>query len=189
MMVAVALFMVVMVVALGALLTLSQSDLKAEVLKSAINNLNFSLDSMSRAIRTGTNYHCGGTFGTVTTIPQDCINGSNYLSFTTSGGIVVAYSFVPSGQCPAGYIGGCIERQVPSISLTPSPLTSPDVNVANSSMFYVIGSCSASGTGGCAPDTIQPRVIMLIHGSVPVSSTQTSSFNLQASVTQRIYDQ
>jgi len=58
MLVSVAIFAVVMTVALGSLLAMSESDRKAQTLKSVINNLNFSLDSMSRAIRTGTTYSC-----------------------------------------------------------------------------------------------------------------------------------
>jgi prepilin-type N-terminal cleavage/methylation domain-containing protein len=52
--VSVMIFSVVMTVALGALLAMSQSDKQAEELKTVVNNLDFALDSMTRTIRTGT---------------------------------------------------------------------------------------------------------------------------------------
>lgn len=47
--------------------------------------------------------------------------------------------------------------------------------------FYTKGAPSGDG--------LQPKVNILISGSVPVSGTQRSAFNLQTSVTQRLYDQ
>src|SRR6185312_12226251 len=79
-MVSVAIFSLVMVIALGALLAISVSDRKAESLKSVINNLNFSLDSLSRSIRTGTSWNCIST--------QDCNSPGGYsLSFVPANGV------------------------------------------------------------------------------------------------------
>src|SRR5437868_2432209 len=71
--VSVMIFSIVMTVALRALLSMSESDRRAEAMKSVINNLNFALDSMVRDIRTGYNYHCG-TSGADLSTPgtQDC---------------------------------------------------------------------------------------------------------------------
>lgn len=94
-MVSVAIFSVVMVIALGALLSISAAERKAETLKSVMTNLNFALEGMSRTIRTGLNYHCdtsnisGGTL-----VPQDCPNasaGSNYFVVQSNDGTFVAY--------------------------------------------------------------------------------------------------
>ena len=79
-------FTVVMVIALGALLAMVERDRKAQTLKTVINNLNFALDSMSRAIRTGEEYHCGSSSG------GDCVSvPSSYFTFTAADGKKVAY--------------------------------------------------------------------------------------------------
>jgi hypothetical protein len=59
-------------------------------------------------------------------------------------------------------------------------MTAPEVNITNLS-FYVVGSSPS--------DTLQPKVTMLVSGYVAISSGQQSVFNLETSVTQRIYDQ
>src|SRR4051812_11444285 len=84
MLVSITLFSVVMVMALGALLSLSVADRRAEALKSSIDNLTFALDSMSRAIRTGNTYHCGSS-GTLS-VAQDCTTGNNYITLITANG-------------------------------------------------------------------------------------------------------
>ena len=63
MIVAVALFAVVMLISVGTLLALVGANRKAQALQSVINNLNITLDGMVRAIRMGGNFHCGeGTY-------------------------------------------------------------------------------------------------------------------------------
>ena len=179
-----AIFSIVMVVALGALLALSSAARKAQALSSTVNNLSFALDSMSRAIRTGSQYHCG-TSGTITS-PQDCAaTPANYLAFQSSDGTNVAYCLA-SGQIfrdvqPAGTAPG-----TSCGSGTFLPLTSPEVTISTES-FYVVGSTPGS------PDNMQPKVTLLIGGYVPGPPTGTCTsgsacFNLQVTVTQRIYD-
>lgn len=187
MMVSVAIFAVVMTISLGALLAMSESDRKAQTLKSVINNLNFSLDSMSRAIRTGTSYHCdvsAPTVNSLTVTVRDCAGApGNSFAFRASGGTITVYRLTTSdtdatlcGQ-PTGRVG-CIVRSTDGGS-TYSALTSSEVYI-NTLSFYVTGATAA---------TVQPKVTILISGVVTVTATQTSPFNLQTSVTQRLYDQ
>jgi hypothetical protein len=46
--------------------------------------------------------------------------------------------------------------------------------------FYVTGATDAQ---------VQPHIVILLSGEVDVSVSQTSTFDLQTSVTQRLYDQ
>lgn len=55
MIVSLAVFMVVAVIAVGALLKITDANRKSQSLKTAINNINYTLDAMSREIRTGRN--------------------------------------------------------------------------------------------------------------------------------------
>lgn len=195
MLVSVAIFSIVMTMALGALLALSVADRKAETLKSSIDNVTFALDSMSRAIRTGQTYHCGDFSGTAA---QDCTSGSNMLTFLASNGIQTYYQLDTDnsvgnrcGQTAGGTVG-CIERKqttsLGALITDWTPITSPDVIIQNTegfALFRVLGSYP-----GSSGNTIQPRVLMTVSGTVQVSATQPpTAFHMQTFVTQRIYDQ
>jgi len=179
MMVSVAIFAVVMTIALGALLSMSESDRKAQSFKSVINNLNFSMDSMTRSIRTGQKYHCDITQGSVTS-ERDCAAApATSFAFEAADGSTVSYCLLNNSILreitPAG--------SAPDTSCAASgfgPITAPEVNISTLS-FFVSGSAIGDG--------IQPKVTILISGLVTVTATQSSVLNLQTSVTQRIYDQ
>ena len=205
--VSVALFTVVMVIALGALLAISSSDRKAESLKSVINNLNFSIDSMSRAVRTGVNWGCDASHTFNPTAGTNCATGGNEIMFTSSSGVVTYYRLESAGSPDgngAAICGqkspniGCIAKSTDGVSWL--PITSPEVvitdysgNVTPSYLFYMSGATPADNT--------QPIVTITLSGFVTVTggatsqaqcgtaSNQCSVFHLQTSVTQRIYDQ
>lgn len=187
MLVSVAIFAIVMVVALGALLSLAEAARKAQALSVAVNNLSAALDSMSRNIRTGGTYHCGVTGAlTVPLAPADCAATSNsYIAFIDADKNTVAYCLD----------GTTIKRQIVAPSVAPPagftncassgfiPLTTPDVSITGLG-FYVTG--SARGVA----DSRQPKVTILLAGtSVIQANGKTAAFNIQTSVTQRIYDQ
>lgn len=187
MLVSVALFSMVMVVALGALLALSEANRKAELLSEATNNFNSAVDSMTRAIRTGTQYHCGA--GTLSA-PQDCqaSNGTQFAFLPNGASLssqIVVYKFSASG-CPNN-VAGCILRSQDG-GTTFAAITSPDI-VITSLKFYVVGAPQGSQTFGTQTLSVQPKVEILIGGYVTTKSGVTSTFNVQTSVTQRIYDQ
>lgn len=173
----VAIFSIVMVIALGALLSMSESDRKAQTLKSVINNLNFSLDAMSRAMRTGVNYHCDVTQLPVTT-PRDCdqsSSGATSIAFLSAEGQTIRYCRGNGSTCNSSGTAVLVSKGTGFYA----PLTASEVTITNL-QFYVTGAQSA---------TLQPHVVILLSGKVPVSASQTSSFDLQTSVTQRLYDQ
>ncbi len=85
MIVALAIFSVVAVVALGALMKIISANKKAQSLMSAMTNINFALESMSREMRVGSNFYCVGGETTVgsTFTSTGCPTG---LRPSTSGG-------------------------------------------------------------------------------------------------------
>lgn len=186
MLVSVAIFTIVMTMALGALLALSVADRKAETLKSGVDNLTFALDSMSRAIRTGSTYDCGNKLSTA---PTDCASGANYFTFLSSNGVQTYYQLDVAqdgtslcGQTTLPY--GCIERKI-GASGTWVPITSPDIVVQNTGfLFHAVGTLP-----GATPDTKQPMVAITVNASLPVNQTQNTLVHMQTTVTQRIYDQ
>ncbi|HVV15093.1 MAG TPA: type II secretion system protein [Candidatus Paceibacterota bacterium] len=191
-MVSVTIFSIVMVVSMGALLSISAADKKAETLKTVMNNLNFAIESMSRTIRTGTLYDCGRGANT------DCTDGAQEVGFhpvdAASPGARTKYKFettaAPCGQSALA-TAGCIMRDTGDGSGYLS-ITAPEV-VITSLKFYLVGSSPA--------DTLQARITIALSGFVKISGNpasmadclatpaQCSVFNIQTSVTQRLYDQ
>lgn len=91
--VSLAVFSIVAVVALGALLKIISVNAKAQSIQAAVTNLNFSLESMSRELRTGSVYHCetnsNPSFGSAyltgnSFTSQDCSTGGNVIVFQTT---------------------------------------------------------------------------------------------------------
>lgn len=76
--VAVGVFLVVMLIASGALISIVESNRKAQSFKAVMNNLNFAFEGMTRTIRVGTDY---------VVFP----NPGSSISFTDSQGIATVY--------------------------------------------------------------------------------------------------
>lgn len=188
-MVSVAIFAVVMVIALGALLAISAADRKAETIGAVMNNLNFAVESMTRNIRTGVDYHCGTTAG------GDCTAGDVLFKFTSAAGLATVYKYDTSASCgQTGAVKGCILRCTGGTCDSDNgtnylPITAPEVIITNVNTsgsgleFYLRGS-----TLGSAGDNVQPNVVITVTGYVAISDTQKSQFALQTSATQRLYD-
>jgi prepilin-type N-terminal cleavage/methylation domain-containing protein len=203
MLVSIALFAIVMVVCVGALLSLVGANKKAQALESVMNNLNISLDDMARSIREGTNFngqqvYNGQSAGCITGpgAGKDCIGNSNGGTHTfsfapfgtnTSGSFnYTYYIYAPNGSfncVTSSGTGGCIVRAEYSSTLggyVVAPLTAPEVSIT-SMEFYVIGTVTG--------DTTQPRVIITIDGIAGGGSVKTqTTFHLQATAVQRALD-
>ncbi len=95
MIVSLGLFSVVAVVALGALLKIINANNKAQSLQTAITNLNFSLEAMSREMRVGARYNCTDGATTVTS-PSNPFTGRGCESDSGSSSSGVAIAFVSS---------------------------------------------------------------------------------------------
>jgi hypothetical protein len=171
-MVSIALFSIVVVVVAAAYLNLLKLDKEARATVEIANNLNFVVDTMSRQIRTGYNYGCGGTVG------QDCAFGvsspSSSFIFTDDTGDVITYS-LPPGQ---GQIYEC-DQVFNTTSCTPTPITDPLITV-NALDFYVSG--AQSGEKG----HVQPQVTIAIQGTITGTASQAPIvFDVETTATQR----
>ncbi|MCW9054436.1 MAG: type II secretion system GspH family protein [Candidatus Pacebacteria bacterium] len=175
-MVAVALFAVVMTISIGALLSLVEANRKAQALNSIKDNLNFALENMSRNMRAGTTYHCS----TNTLVPSDLDSPED----CASGGVLVAFEKFdgdpadPGDQVVYRFVANRIEKSVDGGS-TFIPITASEV-VIEDMKFYVVGTTQG--------DTKQPRIVMTIQGSAGVSARTVTNFNLQSTISQRVLD-
>lgn len=80
-MVAVSIFAIVAVIAVGALLTANRINQKAQATKLVVDNLNFAMDSMSLRMRGGGPYYCITSFHS-----NDGSDGSEAWSWDYDGG-------------------------------------------------------------------------------------------------------
>jgi prepilin-type N-terminal cleavage/methylation domain-containing protein len=112
--VAIGLFALVMTLVSGAYLMMISVTRQAQGIATGIDNLSFALETMTRTVRTGTVYSCGG---------GNCSGGTTF-SVKNSNGITVTYTL--SG-------GAIVQNNI--------VLTDPSVNVT-SLTFYVSGTPS-----------------------------------------------
>lgn len=181
MIVSIALFSVVMLVAVGALLSLTAANKKAQALQSVMNNLNISLDSMVRNVRMGIGYRCAvGDFSKDDI--RDCTTGGSVVTFTCNDETPAC---AKSTSKRWGYTLGCgttanaICKSV-NAGGTPTwaPITAPEVTIQNMT-FYVVGTSRS--------DSIEPKVIMVVKGQAGAGKSQTT-FHIQATAVQRELD-
>lgn len=172
-MVATSIFIIIMLAAMGALFMLLDAAKSSRALRSAMDNVNFSMESMTRSIRMGTNYYCGGITMDDLISTKDCPNGGTLISFVPQPlqGVTatsrVGYQISNDGK-------GIVKRYDSSNS-SGVPIVSPDVQI-DTLKFFVKGSDNT--------DTIQPSVYIIMKGTVMVRGVPTS-FALQTMASQR----
>lgn len=169
MIVGVFLFTIVMLVAVGALMSVLDANRRAQANKAVMNNLHFALESMTREIRVGREYRTDSV--------------ETFL-FTDKDGCRITYAL-------ADVNGDGNKEVVRSVSDTTTscekgnsdnvPMTAPEVTVS-SLQFYV------GGTDPGPADTTQPHVIIIVRGSAGLTERTRVPFNLQTFVTQRFLD-
>ena len=162
-MTAVSIFIIVMTISTGSIISVFDANRKSRSLKTVLNNLNLAVESMSKEMRFGKNYHCGP--GTVT-VPQNCPSGDTLMSFLSSDGVQITYRLN----------GTTIEKQIESEGYI--AVTAPEI-IINDLTFFALG----AGTG----NSFQPKVIVRIRSHAGAGKSR-SDFTLQTLISQRTLD-
>ena len=181
MMVAIAVFSIVMVTAASALLNVIDANRKAQAIQIAINNINFALEGISKDMRMGTEYACLSADGSYTT--ADCPEGGQGIRYRS----VRAYLDENTGKRGYAYykldgvekqIVSCVQEGFSDCASDNefSPITSKDLAIENFK-FYVLN----NGVN----DGLQPRAVITLGGTAGVRENIKTSFDLQTSVSQR----
>lgn len=180
-MVATSIFMVIMLIAMGALITSSDTAKKSQALRSAMDNVNFAMESMTRSLRMGSDYYCvdaGAIIPFGTTDNRDCpISGSG-------GGAILftpplhptprdtAYKLTP--RLTGGYdVDGTFGLQ--SCSPDCVDLVSPNVDIQKLTFFV---------NGSSISDKIQPSVYIIMKGVITIKGVP-NAFAIQTMTSQR----
>ncbi len=163
MLISTGIFAVVIITAIGAMVSLNQAQVKASNIQNIQDNIRFTLEFMTKEIRTGSNFsaeECG---------PPAC----RRLRFIRQDGKEVVYCLD----------NGVIKRQIPPPGNCEagSPITSSAVSV-NKLFFSVIGQALGPSDG-------QPRITVTVEArSVNPTLRLETDFDLQTTVTARARD-
>jgi len=166
--VSVALFTIVMMVAMGAVFSVVNANRKSQSLNVVVNNLNFAFESMIRDLRTGTDYKVSDCDGNNTT---DC----KKVTFKDRNGRLVWY--FQEIDDDGNYV---ISKSYPdNPGLAQGAITDPEVRITNMSF-------SLKGAG---PNNGQHLLRIHLQGETgnPINNTQ-SSFNIQTLIAPRALD-
>jgi prepilin-type N-terminal cleavage/methylation domain-containing protein len=198
--VSLAIFSVVAVIAIGALVRVTSANRQAQAIQSGVNNVSFILDAMSREMRVGTGFKCfvGGTGQDLTSVSDitsfggtacgsNIVNDSNdtVIYFTSSNvdstdcNLMYAYVFhVVKGntQIEKGEESACGKGIGANLSKDHLyPITSSNVAITNYSIG-VFGTSLAKGF---------PWVFIRLQGYVGTRVRDQSVFDVQTSISQR----
>jgi prepilin-type N-terminal cleavage/methylation domain-containing protein len=176
MMVAVAIFSIVVMISLGAILTVLDANRKARTLTEVMNNMNFSIEMITRSLKTGVEPD----------YEQLASNEEGENFFILSVGSIILdesgfqrektrYRLMKDGE--RGYIARCTNFSDICSSDEWDPITSDLVDVDRFEAF-VVGY-------GTENDGVQPRTQLFISGTVRVNENISSDFSLQTTVSQR----
>ncbi len=167
-MVAVSIFAIIMVMSMGAVVSILEANRKSRTLKSAMNNLNLVVESIARNVKFGTNWNLtGGT---------DCVgSGISFIDKFSIPNVTrnVSYCYV---AVPGA---GRIDRKIDIVGGATGSfesLTSPEINIKRFSL---------TGSGLLSNDNQQPFLILSIGGVAGSRASNQTSFDLQTAVSQR----
>jgi prepilin-type N-terminal cleavage/methylation domain-containing protein len=178
--VSLSIFTIVVTISVGSLLVLIDANARARNTQEVMTNLTFTLDSMTRDIRTGSDYYCS----TSSALPaldidrQDCSSGSangRILIFNEGGQSLT--SGVAGSRISYQLNANAIERRLGPGSWV--SVTSPNT-VITLLRFEVRGS---TVTGNLFP----PYVVIHVAGYAKDDENR-SLFNIQTTVTQQLLD-
>jgi len=196
--VASAIITVVMIVAIGSIITMQDANRKAQAVRAIIDNLHGALENMSRKIRTGNTYHCGDPQSNYTNFGSQECAGEGFetaMAFMATDDVDSGANGVPtvyrmectplindSAQFPDAITKSCADGQTGTITYYKEglfndfePLVDPKIDVTGL-RFYVR---NADGTNG------YPSVLITLKGNINIERVNTPvPFNIQTTISQ-----
>lgn len=196
--VSLAIFSIVAVIAVGALVRILGSNRQAQSLQTSVNNMSFALESMSRELRTGRNYVCtvGSSYsftagGTLTPAQCDGTGQGNGVVLAFFSSNVATPGFGANPNCNLVYA----YRIVPAGSVWEvDKAEQPDCTHGLASTdFYPIMSSSTALTGYklivSKPSGGYAKVFIRLAGYSGTRAQDRRYFDVETAVSERILDQ
>jgi prepilin-type N-terminal cleavage/methylation domain-containing protein len=188
------LFSSIVTLTLGTLFNAQVINGNLQQTQSVLDNVNLSVQTMSRDIRFGTEFFCD-TFIPVTapTVRKNCVYGAT----GTTGGSVIAFrpsGFTDDRDRVAYYVqnGTLYKTSYPfGLASSTEQMTSDDVDITNLT-FYLDGAQTSDGSNdfGGLSDLRQPIIVAMLSGTTrPANNAKNSApFSLQFTVSVRNLD-
>jgi type II secretory pathway pseudopilin PulG len=185
------LFSGVATLALGALFNTQAINNKLVENQSILDNVNLSLQTVTRDIRYGTDFYCSSSLTAATTTRRSC-------DYASGGGAVLSFRSTDASNDDdrvTYYVqdGVLYKRENPSAG-EPSTyqVTAKDIFIT-SLHLYVDGAYATDPSvsyDGVSLDYSQPRVVLLVSGrsNSPRPSTIPATFSIQTTVSPRLLD-
>jgi prepilin-type N-terminal cleavage/methylation domain-containing protein len=202
-MVAIAIFTIVIVIGISALLNVNNTNKKSQNLRAIIDSLNYTMEDMSRNFKLGSDYHCPSQnlvpnqVNDFLAVAQDCNqntiqghSGSLIASLEPMEGLPAAPGYPGVGLANAGNqvvywfdytntaLDECTLKKSVDGGATFVTILPPEIKI----------SCSTSGFNifntQVGDFAISPRIVIRISGKVVYKDIVTP-FNLQTSASQR----
>ena len=174
--VATAIFMVVMLSAMGGLIVASHASKKAKALQTAMDNVNSAMDEMSRNLRLGSNFSCLPSGGDCVPPNQQPGNSISFLpaNSTLTNTFRLWPELAPGGTVHAvqkcDSVGACVY------------LTSPAINITD--LRFIVRGSYLPPPNPAPNDLIQPSVFIMMKGTVSANGSLTN-FALQTLASER----
>lgn len=209
MLVSLSLFTVVLTMSVGTLLVLIDANGRAQSMQLIMSNLTFALDSMTREIRTSTDWYCrsGGLNATIpraqnlshVNATRDCdrisASSDKYISVIETGGSLTG-NLAPPGRITYYFDNdyhangnGALLRSLggsdSAPQIPPIPLTGEEIDIDE--FRVTVSGTTRYNDNVSSEDTEQPTMTLYIKGTAGVD-VQAKEFSLQTSVTQRSLD-
>ncbi len=203
MIVSLGIFSIIVTMTVGSLLVLISGNQQLQGEQNAMTNLAFAIDSMTREIRTGSNYYCAGQPNYNAAGPQAIFDSND----TTHESLGIATQDCASGRGPNEQLQGVsffeggnsitgttnnrilyfydaqeqvLKRKVGNNA--PQPIVSSGVNIVNAD-FFVSGT---NRLGGGVNDFEQPTVTVYLVAEQ--EGEPDKRYYIETTVTQRILD-
>lgn len=183
MLVSLALFTIIATIAVGTLLVLISGNSKVVEEQTVLTSISFALDSMTREIRTGSEYYCddvatvtGAGVNASNTAVRDCATGEDGFSFREAGESLTGST--GSHRIAYYFENNTIMRKIEGA--TAVSMFGDDVKI-NDAKFIVTGA-NPLGTG---TDRLQPSVTIMLEAE---AANMAKSFTIQTTVVQRPLD-
>jgi len=207
MIVSVAIFSIVATITVGALLVLIATNQQLQTEQSIMTNLSFALDSMTREIRTGTNYYCASRpnyspnaatqaiFNPTSDHEGLGVNNLDCPGGNSSNNSLQGVSIIESGNSittdsgetrilyfydSGDYSGGSeVGRIMRRVGNgTPESIVSSGLDIVNAEFFV---------TGSTRGDNDQPTVTIVIEAR-DIDDASGKTYEMQTTVVQRALD-
>lgn len=185
--VSLSIFTVVVTISVGVLMVLINANSRSQNVHSVMNNVSFALDSITREIRTGSDYFCSSASALPVSgeTTRNCESGGAALSFNEGGRSLTGNASSP--RIAVRLANGMIERRLgngdgdadPNEDSDWIPLTAPDITITDL-LFYV--------SGATPSDTQSPTVTIYVEGVSGADEEDKGVFHIQTTVVQQLLD-